>query len=151
MSPRELARFDAKWMPEPMTGCWLWLGATHPRWGHGSFHVNAERGVIGAHVASYEHAHGPVPAGLVLDHYACDTPQCVNPDHLRPTTNVANVMRGRSFAAENARKDQCANGHPFDDDNTYRRAGRRTCRACNRSAAAAYQQRCALRRKEGAA
>lgn len=36
----------------------------------------------------------------------------------------------------------CANGHPFDEANTYRpSAGRRQCRACNRLAARNYKAR----------
>ena len=39
---------------------------------------------------------------------------------------------------------QCPDGHPYDAENTYERAGRRTCRACNRAAVARYKSRKAL-------
>lgn len=46
-----------------------------------------------AHIVFYERAHGPVPAGLQLDHI-CRNRRCVNPDHLEPVTQAINVQRG---------------------------------------------------------
>lgn len=62
-------------IPEPNSGCWLWLGATTR--GYGSFRA---RGYNLAHSASYETFRGPIPAGLFVCH-KCDTPACINPDH----------------------------------------------------------------------
>lgn len=54
-----------------------------------------------AHRRAWEDAHGPIPAGLVVRH-RCDTPTCVNPDHLELGTQKQNVedrdRRGRNRA-----------------------------------------------------
>ena len=63
---------------EPTTGCWLWYLATSDA-GYGSFRVAGK--TVLAHRKFFERANGPIPRGLHVCH-KCDTPQCVNPDHL---------------------------------------------------------------------
>ncbi len=72
------ARFESKYCPEPNTGCWLWTGS-HFDTGYGQFHIR--RSAVGAHRVSYEIHHGTIRDGLWVLH-RCDTPACVNPDHL---------------------------------------------------------------------
>ncbi len=94
-------RFTAEWwesrtMPEPNTGCWLWLGTTVPG-GYGRIRVDGV--FVAAHRASYASAFGLFdPASKVC--HRCDTPACVNPDHLFLGTqkdNVRDMMnKGRS-------------------------------------------------------
>ena len=92
----EAERFDAKWTPEPNTGCWLWTGATTPG-GYGRLTVGSQidgtRRQVRAHRRSYERLVGPIPDGLDLDHL-CRTPGCVNPEHLEPVTRRENIRRG---------------------------------------------------------
>lgn len=130
MDNAALARFERFVSPEPNTGCWLWTGAT-TKSGHGTFFFGGGKSL--AHVVAYRHWRGPTTPGLVLDHIACDTPSCVNPWHLRETTNVENVMRGQSPAAQNARKTHCIHGHAFTPDNTRTYNGKRDCVACQRA------------------
>lgn len=85
------ARFDTLSMPEPMSGCTLWLGSTTER-GYGRFTVDSQRRGLAAHRVAYELFVGPIPAGLELDH-TCRTPQCVNPNHLEPVTHAVNCRR----------------------------------------------------------
>lgn len=48
-----------------------------------------------AHVLAWESEHGPVPAGMELDHL-CRVHSCIRPDHLEPVTSMVNAQRGAS-------------------------------------------------------
>ncbi len=72
------SRFDEKWTPEPFSGCWLWTRSWN-RLGYGQF-TTKERPQL-AHRMAWTLYRGEIPAGLSVLHH-CDTPACVNPDHL---------------------------------------------------------------------
>jgi hypothetical protein len=94
-----------------------------------------------AHRLFYEQLVGPIPDGLQLDHL-CRVRHCVNPDHLEPVTQTANVLRGIGPTAVNAGKTHCVHGHPFTPDNTYiNKQGNRHCRACAIRRAAEHKAR----------
>lgn len=65
-------------IPEPNTGCWLWLGGS-VRAGYGHFPLRGR--MVLAHRFAWAEAHGPVPPGLFVCH-RCDNPPCCNPAHL---------------------------------------------------------------------
>lgn len=95
-------RFMAKVSPEPMSGCWLWCGATNEH-GYGNFW---DRGTMRkAHRVSFEMHCGEIGRGQFVLH-KCDTPGCVNPGHLWLGTGKDNtadmVKKGRW---RNRRKD----------------------------------------------
>lgn len=73
-------------IPVPESGCWLWLGGCG---GYGHMRVN---GVVHrAHRLSYETFTGKtIPAGMLGCH-KCDTPSCINPDHIFPGTAADNA------------------------------------------------------------
>lgn len=121
-------RFDAKVVPEPTSGCYLWIGS-YTGHGYGSFWTGTrnER----AHRVAWQFAHGPIPNGQEVCH-RCDVPSCVNPDHLFLGTHQRNMRdsfdKGRSRPAvsvETQFKPQthCPRGHARDE-------GSRECRAC---------------------
>ena len=72
-------RFWANVHPEPNTGCWLWSGASNSL-GYGMIHVRGQGERQATHV-SLEMHRCAVPPGMFACH-RCDTPPCVNPDHL---------------------------------------------------------------------
>ena len=78
-----LDRFNASYTPEPNSGCWLWASGVR---GNPARPVIRNKGKsITAYRVSYELFKGPIPFGLLICH-SCDTPLCVNPDHLFPGT-----------------------------------------------------------------
>jgi hypothetical protein len=135
MTVREM--FDAKWTPEPNTGCWLWVG-TITGGGYGMFHSPSLKKMVMAHRWSWEAYRGPIPSGLRIDHM-CRVRSCVNPDHLRVVSHRQNcVDNSLSVSAKNVVKTHCDHGHPFDSANTKicqdrgRETYRRRCRECAR-------------------
>lgn len=69
--------------------CWQWVGGTNSNhYGTVSFRGR----VVMVHRLVYEDTHGPIPAGLTLDHL-CHNTDCVNPDHLEPVTHAENRRR----------------------------------------------------------
>src|ERR1700721_2858484 len=89
-------RYDYFTIPEPNSGCYIWLGYMEPN-GYGKIKVGYKsegtRRTTWAHLASYEHFIGPIPDGMDLDH-KCRVRCCVNPNHLEPVTRKENVARG---------------------------------------------------------
>jgi hypothetical protein len=141
-------RFWSKVSVQP-NECWLWTGAPDKD-GYGSFSRNGRN--RRAHRVSYEALVGPIAAGFETDHLchtrdeSCDGSRClhrrcVNPSHLEPVSRVENNRRNRSFAAVNAAKTHCDNGHKFTAENTYINHGKRHCRPCNRARVARYKAR----------
>lgn len=78
-------RFLAQCTPEPNTGCWLWEG---PGKVYGDMRVDYT--YVPAHRFSYETFVGSIPEGMMACH-KCDTPMCVNPEHLFLGTNLDNM------------------------------------------------------------
>lgn len=69
------------------SSCWIWTGAlTRGDYGNMMIKKKTKR----AHRVSYELFVGPIPQGLHVLH-RCDTPQCINPNHLFVGTQKENL------------------------------------------------------------
>lgn len=130
-------------------GCWIWIGTIDKVTGYGRLSVQGQ--MRGAHVASHEAHVGPIPAGHEIDHL-CRVRRCVNPAHLEAVTRQENARRvPGSFAAENAAKTHCPQGHPYDEVNTYvTPRGKRACRSCRRESSRLDMARRRAQAKAGA-
>lgn len=84
-------------------GCWLWTGMRDER-GYGRIAINRKN--VRAHRIAYELTYGDLRADLVVRH-SCDTPACVNPEHLLPGTQLDNIAdrndRDRTFKGKRLR------------------------------------------------
>lgn len=92
-------RFHKKYIVKE-NGCWMWEGSTRAN-SKGVLYPRISKGKkdIGAHRFSYMMIHGEIKSGMYVCH-KCDTPLCVNPDHLFIGTHKDNmadmVNKGRS-------------------------------------------------------
>ena len=84
--------------------CWLWTG--YKINGYGKILVGTRYGHQFAHRVSWEIHHSKIPDGMLVCH-ACDTPACVNPDHLFLGTQKDNLkdmsVKGRSLRGEKSK------------------------------------------------
>jgi hypothetical protein len=88
--------------------CWIWIAGTRKN-GKGVPYPRHSVGdkSVGAHRFSYELINGKIPEGMYVCH-KCDTPLCVNPNHLFIGTHNDNmkdmVEKKRSFKGRGENK-----------------------------------------------
>ena len=92
-------RFHNNFIPVTKTGCWMWTGYVM-KGGYGRMGFNGN--IMLAQRFSWELHYGPIPEGMDVCHH-CDTPPCVNPDHLflgtQKDNNYDSVEKGRNRGA----------------------------------------------------
>ena len=130
--------------------CWLWKGSTNKkgRQGYGRFRLNNK--LYGTHKLSYADKFNRwdiIDKPEIKCLHKCDTPKCVNPNHLFLGTQKDNVQDMASKGRHQNNKDFCKHGHEFTPDNMYVRKDlktgfvRRQCKICTTRRAKEYKQR----------
>jgi hypothetical protein len=72
-------KLEAWSIPEPNSGCWLWLRALTGTGGYGFLWYKGRKDR--AHRVSWKEHFGEIPEGTHVLH-RCDNPKCINPEHL---------------------------------------------------------------------
>jgi hypothetical protein len=114
-----IERLESKTVIDPVTGCWLWQGATD-RKGYGQIRDwhDGEWKTRRTHQVSYELFKGPIPLGKMILH-GCDTPGCWNPEHLELGDGYQNMRdmmeRQRGRGQFTSLKDLGIEPTPVDD------------------------------------
>ena len=121
-----VAPVDRFWqyaVPEPNSGCWLWVGCSSKK-GYGRFWSGGRHGPqVFAHRWAWQHFVGSIPAGLEIDH-KCKTTVCVNPEHLQVVTHHFNAGQARRDAVH------CPQGHLLDGVKRRKNSTMRYCKTC---------------------
>ena len=131
-----IERFDKKYIPEPNSGCWLWLGGVHFTRGGGPYGaIGNERGfkpvMLSAHRAAYQLYKGDIPVNFDVDH-TCQNTLCVNPEHLQAITHQNHAQ----LTWNRIKKGECKRGHKMTASNTWvGKTGAKQCRLCNNARA----------------
>lgn len=87
-------RFRAKHRVENDSNCWIWFASVAGR-GYGQIKIPGTRKQIYAHRLSYMLHKGIIPKESLILH-KCDTPLCVNPDHLSVGSHGDNAQDMKS-------------------------------------------------------
>ena len=95
----------SNYIPEPNSGCWLWTGGTNS-YGYGRVCHHSK--VMVASRAAYAVFRGAIPDGGSILH-RCDTPSCINPDHLFVGTQADNM---RDMAAKKRQRPRRGRQNP---------------------------------------
>lgn len=119
-----LAIVNGNYTVNEETGCWEW-NKTKDRNGYAFIYMTVARGkyvaVTNLHRRVYEALIGPVPSNLVAAHQ-CNNRCCINPDHLKITTQMENVkdqLKAKTHASQNRAKSKYRS--PEERDAIYER------------------------------
>lgn len=90
-------------------GCWILDSIPH---GNGYVEVWVGAFKIFAHRASWAFYNGPIPEGMNILH-SCDTPSCINPEHLFSGTQAENVTDMVTKGRANYIRAQLGEDNPY--------------------------------------
>jgi hypothetical protein len=147
MKKSVIEKFHESYIPEPMSGCWLWTAklrnsGSRP-YGYimdGSRLPNGKPRMELSHRYSYSVFNGTIANGNHI-HHKCENTICVNPHHLESVTPMEHVHKTPGCAGYMAAlATHCAKGHEFTSDNTgVTSKGGRKCIQCARNASKSYK------------
>jgi len=123
------AKLLAKSIPVTETGCWLWTAGISK--GYGYVKLRELGNNCAAHRVSFCAFKDDALVDGMHIHHKCNTPLCINPDHLDQVTPLFNTLvSSTAIGAINSNKSHCQFGHPLFGDNLYVYKNGRSCRKC---------------------
>ena len=118
--------FDRYVIPEPNSGCWLWLGPFF-KTGYGRFSVKGR--TYYTHRVALQLQGVNIPDHLEVDH-KCNTRSCCNPDHLQLVTHSENL---KLIKARRGELKSCRRGHDLTNPASYwLYSGIKYCKECRK-------------------
>lgn len=97
-------------------GCWYWSGSTDSG-GYSKFKLRGK--TINVHRYAYERLVADIPEGLTIDHLACTSRRCINPEHMQVVTR-----------SENSERANATRWHDLKFDSDGNAVDKATCPAC---------------------
>ena len=100
------------------SGCQIWPLNRNAK-GYGR--IWHEGRMVLVHRLVYEWVYGAIPEGALILH-RCNTPSCINPEHLYAGTlsdNAYDAIRAGKWRNQNIVKTHCKRGHVLTGDNVY--------------------------------
>jgi hypothetical protein len=123
--------------------CLIFDGALAKGYGRIGYYDSGKQKVQQTHRLVWESVHGPIEDELTIEH-GCTTRACQNIEHMELMTRGDNSRAGAGrnpTVIANRAKARCPQGHPYDQENTYRPpSGGRYCRTCGRAATKRWRE-----------
>lgn len=159
LTERDLERFEKYYIPEPNTGCFIWLGSlTRGNYGQFSVQINNKWLPRRAPRIAWLLYKGEIPNKTEVCH-TCDNPLCCNVDHLflgsKSDNMIDCVLKNRHGGRLLKLKTHCKHGHEFNEKNTRidytigasgKRFELRVCRTCINNNSERYRKKKLLNR-----
>lgn len=139
-----LERLLARTKRDRRSGCRRWQGAKNLN-GYGRVSIDGKLLLVHRVVCAL--AHGPIPAGHVVDHVharGCRYVDCIEPDHLEAVTPLENALRSSHPKMAVHLTGRCLRGHRIAGANAKPDGdGRFRCRKCHTDKRRELRQRAA--------
>lgn len=138
-------RLERLSVPEPNSGCLLWIGAYQVKKGEKRPVIRIGGKLVCASRVAFFVLHGRWPDPCAL--HRCDTPMCIEENHLFEGTVADNARDMASKGRHRCQKTtRCPKGHAYDTTNTrVDSRGKRSCRACDRARGGGWARSLSLR------
>lgn len=108
--------FEDLYIPEPNTGCYLWVGNMNGSYGF--------YGYEGAHIVAYKQFTNDYNTKGFIFHHKCEVKSCVNGAH------IEKITKGQHNTLHKTKR-YCKNGHPlFGANLKIDGNGGKRCRIC---------------------